>query len=85
MVFGIFGLAIELREAKHGNILFAGEHFQPPSDFGDLFLAWVFGVIRFDQLEIVDDDQAEFLSGLFGFHLGDTSSDSGYLADGSAR
>lgn len=56
VVFGVLGLAVQLREAQHGDALLAGEHFEASRDFGDLFLTWVFGVVWVDQLEVVDDD-----------------------------
>ena len=56
VVFGVLGLAVQLREAQHGDALLAGEHFEASGDFGDLFLTGVFGVVWVDQLQVVDDD-----------------------------
>ena len=82
VVFGVFGLAVQLREAKHGNALFAGEHFESSGNFGDLFLTGVFGVVWVDQLQVIDDDQAEFFPALLAFHFGNSACDGCDLADG---
>jgi hypothetical protein len=41
MIFAIFGLSIELGEAKQWDAELSRDSFQASSDFSDLFLPWI--------------------------------------------
>ena len=57
--FARFGLAIELRQAQHRHLQLAGQALQPAGDLGDLLLPRVLGIVRLDELQVVDHDQPQ--------------------------
>lgn len=58
-VFSQFNASIELGECHHGDSQFLGEEFQSAGDPGDLLFAGRIFVFWFNELEVVDDDDAE--------------------------
>ncbi len=60
VILSIFGLPVQLRETKYGSRQFASESLQAASDASDLFLARIAGIVGFDELQIIDYDQAKF-------------------------
>ena len=59
VVFAVFSLPVQLRDAEHGDLQFAGESFEPAGNAGHLFLTRVLDVVGFDQLQVVDNDQPQ--------------------------
>ena len=54
-----FGLPVELGQAQHRHLQFAGQPLEPAGDLGHLLLPRIFRVVRLDQLQVVDHDQAQ--------------------------
>ena len=76
---GIFSLPIDLRQAEHRRLEFAGQPFQTAGDLGDLFLTWITRIVGFDQLQVVDHDQSQAT-----FTPLDATSSRSNLGDGAA-
>ena len=52
-------LPVELRQAEHRDVEFAGHPLQPPRDPRHLLLTWIPRIVRLDQLEVVDHDHRQ--------------------------
>lgn len=77
-VFAQFDSAIQLCECHNGDSQFLCEEFESSGDAGDLLFAGGVFVFRFDQLQVVDDDDAEGRSAV------QTSSERGDLGHGAS-
>lgn len=58
-VFAQFDSAVQLCERHNGDSQFLRQKLQSSGDTGDLLFAGGIFIFRFDQLEVVDDDDAE--------------------------
>ena len=54
-------LPVQLGQAQQGDVQLAGEALQPPGHLGHLLLARVARIVRLDQLQVVDHQEAEVL------------------------
>ena len=59
-----FHLPIELGQAEHRHLHFAGQPLQPPGDLRHLLLPRIAGIVGLDQLQVVDDDQPQIVAPL---------------------
>src|SRR5437588_233546 len=51
--------AVELRQGDDGHLQLSGQRLEPPADLGDLLLAAVARILRLDELDVVEDDEAD--------------------------
>ena len=61
MVSSLFDFSRELRDADDRSFDLHGEHFEFSRDFGDLILAALCSAADGQELQVVDDDEADIL------------------------